>query len=146
MRKMDEFSSQLIFEIQKAFYDERGKGARYRLTTLAVPYIKAQLGNDIDDLDKIKAFLKHADMLGDLDITDEEVSMHVRVTDCIMKGVRDKFTAAGMQPLSCPIANIIMEYLERKSGLSPELLPMEISENCCCYSLAKMPSTDVVKE
>ena len=38
-----EYANSLIFEMQKAFCDERGKGARFRMTTVGREFYKAEV-------------------------------------------------------------------------------------------------------
>ncbi len=146
MKEMDHLSSELLFEIQKAFYDERGKGARYRLTTIGVPYMKSIKPDCFMSLDAICTALKETGMVDEITLSEEDVSIGADVRGCYYRKVRDRFIAAGMQPLSCPVANLIMETLERKSGLSPELLPITAEGNRCLFTLAKQATSDIVKE
>ena len=37
-----DYANDMIFELQKAFWDERGKGARFRLTTLGRDFFKTK--------------------------------------------------------------------------------------------------------
>jgi S-adenosylmethionine:diacylglycerol 3-amino-3-carboxypropyl transferase len=37
-----EYANDLIFEMEKAFWDERGKGARFRLTTVGREFFKTK--------------------------------------------------------------------------------------------------------
>jgi hypothetical protein len=145
MKEMDILTSELLFEIQKAFYDERGKGARYRLTTIGVPYMKSKYPDCFSSVDNVRKALQQAEMVEDITFKDEDVSITAEVTGCYFQKVRDRFIAARMQPLSCPVANLIMEAMERKSGLSPELLPIKAEGNKCLFTLAKQATSDVVK-
>jgi len=145
MKEMDDLSSRLLFEVEKAFYDERGKGAKYRLTTIGVPYMKELKPKCFDDLDQTAKAIKETSMAERIEFTEEDVSISAEVTNCYFRKVCDLFIAANMPPLSCPIGNIIMETLERKSGLSPELLPVGIEGSLCKLTLVKMATSDVVK-
>ena len=37
-----DYANDMIFELEKAFWDERGKGARFRLTTLGRDFFKTK--------------------------------------------------------------------------------------------------------
>jgi hypothetical protein len=140
-----DFKNRLIYEIQKAFYDERGKGARYRLTTTAVTFIKERLGEKGGDVGEIKEYLEASGLVEGMNWSEDEISFTVQIDGCCLKPVRDAFTDAGLQPLSCPMANIIMNALEMKSSLSPELLPIGFEENTCNLTMAKIATSDVVE-
>ncbi|NSW91394.1 MAG: hypothetical protein HPY74_12110 [Firmicutes bacterium] len=145
MSEISKFKELLLFEVQKAFYDERGKGARYRLTTAGVSFFKDRIKEGMDDVEAIKGYLTEHGLVGGLEYTEDAVSFSVRVNDCCLKEIRDYFSSANMQPLGCPIANVIMNALELKSGLSPELLPIDIEGDACSFTLAKMATSDVVE-
>ncbi len=139
------FKNRLLYEVQKAFYDERGKGARYRLTTTAVSFVKERLGEKAGDIGEIKKYLEASELVEGMKWSEDAISLKVQIDGCCLKQVRDAFTDAGLQPLSCPMANIIMNALEIKSSLSPELLPIEIEENSCKLTMAKIATSDVVE-
>ena len=139
------FKNRLLYEIQKAFYDERGKGARYRLTTTAVSFVKERLGGKAGDIGEIKRYLEGSELVQGMNWSEDAISLKVQIDGCCLKQVRDAFTDAGLQPLSCPMANIIMNALEIKSSLSPELLPIDIEENSCKLTMAKIATSDVVE-
>jgi hypothetical protein len=146
MKEMDKLSSELLFEIQKAFYDERGKGARYRLVTIGVPYMKSIHPECFSSVEKVRKALLESGMANDVQLTEEDIAIKAEVKGCYFKKVTDRFVSAGMQPLSCPIANLIMEAMERRSGLSPELLPITVEVDKCLFTMAKQATSDVVKE
>ncbi len=146
MREMDDLSSRLLFEVQKAFYDERGKGARYRLTMIGVPFMNELKPDCFEDLDHTAKALVETSMAEKVAFTEDEFSITAEVKNCYFRKVRDLFTAAGMQPLSCPIANVIMETMERKSALSPELAQIAIDGSVCTLTMVKMATSAVVKE
>lgn len=145
MKEIEKFKDALLFEIQKAFYDERGKGARYRLTTVGVSFIEDKIPKVLDDVEEIKKYLIENNLVDDIEYFEDEITFKIKVKDCCLKNTRDYFTSINMQPLGCPIANIIMNALELKSGLSPELLPIKCEENYCECVLAKMATSDVVE-
>jgi hypothetical protein len=146
MKEMDDLSSRLIFEVEKAFYDERGKGARYRLTTIGVPFMNELNPNCFKDLDNAAKALVETSMAEKVAFTEDDFSITAEVNNCYFKKVRDLFTAANMQPLACPIANVIMETMERKSRLSPELAQIAIDGSVCRLTMVKMATSAVVKE
>lgn len=144
--KLDDLSSNLIYEIQKAFYDERGKGARYRLVRVGVEYVEKELGENVKNMDSLLEGLKRLGFVEAISFSEEDVLADVETKNCAFRQVRDLFMDKDLQPLSCPVANIIMDYLEKQTGLSPELLPIVRDESTCKFSMAKMATSDVVKE
>lgn len=146
MKKLDDLSSNLIYEIQKAFYDERGKGARYRLVRVGVEYVEKELGDKATSIESLVKGLKELGFVEDISYNEEDIIFSVETKNCVFRTVRDLFMDKGLQPLSCPVANIVMNFLESKTGLSPELMPIERDNDICRFSLAKMATSDVVED
>lgn len=145
MSDVNNFKDQLLFEVQKAFYDERGMGAKYRLTLAGVPYITAQLGKEKYTVDELKDWLLENKFCEAIEIDDTELQFNAKVKNCCLKNIRDTFNDKGMQPLSCPIANMFMYAIEQINGLSPELLPIKMDEEYCGLGCAKMADSSVVE-
>lgn len=145
MSQVNNFKDLLLFEVQKAFYDERGKGARYRLTLAGVSYLQEQLKEKAADLNEIKKWLTDNDFVKDVQIVDNEISFSARVSNCCLGNICAYFKKEGMQPLGCPIANMFMHAIDEKTGLSPELLPIKLESECCGLTLAKIATSDVVE-
>ena len=144
MTLLNELKDSLIFELQKEFWNERGKGARYRLTMIGVDLLGKSL-KDASDIDEILALYKKEGFCSDIEFTDKEFSVEMKVKDCVFATVRDAFMDKGQQPLSCPLANTIMNALELKNGMSPELLPIIREDGGVCkVEMAKIPTSDVV--
>jgi hypothetical protein len=144
MSLLTDFKDSLIFELQKEFWNERGKGARYRLTMTGVECMKKAL-KDPSNVNEIVEVFKKEGFCSGLDISEDEFSVRMKIKDCTFLDVRNGFMDKGQQPLSCPLANSIMNAMEIKSGMAPELLPIEKNGNECLVGLGKMASSDVLK-
>lgn len=144
MSDIGKLKDKLLFETQKAFYDERGKGARYRMTLVGVEFIENELGDKAYDIEVLSSWMKEKGFFDDIEITQDEFTFKANVKNCCLKGIRDSFDERGMQPLSCPIGNMFMNAIEKENDLSPELLPIDIDGDICGLSMAKFGSSDVV--
>jgi hypothetical protein len=140
---VDKLKDQLIYEIEKAFYDERGKGARYRLTTAGVSFFEDRI-SQMDDIDAISDYMKEAGLVQDLLWEEEAVTFNLKVRSCCFYGICSIFTEDNRQPLACPVANVFMNALELKTDLSPEMMPLTLLEGTCAVPLAKIATSDVV--
>jgi hypothetical protein len=143
MSLLTDFKDTLIFELQKEFWNERGKGARYRLTMTGVECMKKVL-KDPTDVGEIVEVFKKEGFCSDLEISEDEFQVKMRIKNCTFLDVRNGFMDKGQQPLSCPLANSIMYAMEVKSGMAPELLPIEKDGNDCIVGLGKMASSEVL--
>ena len=144
MSFLSDYKDSLIYEIQKEFWNERGKGARYRLTMIGADFIGAQL-KDPTDLNEIKEFLLKEGFCKSIDLAEDEFTVTLKVKGCEFLKVRDGFMDKDQQPLSCPITNVFMRAIERVSGLGPELLPIEKDGDTCIVGLGKIGSSEVME-
>ena len=145
MSVLNDYKDSLIFEIQKEFWNERGKGARYRLTRLGTDFLAKNLKNPTDMNEVIDLFRKEGFCSG-IEISEDQYIITMKVKDCAFLDVRNGFMNKGQQPLSCPLANAIMRTVEYKTGLGPELLPIEANGNQCIVGMGKIGTSEVVKE
>ena len=145
MNEIANFKDSLLFEIQKEFWNERGRGARYRMTLVGVPFVKEQMGDKIKDVENIKEWLLENKFAEDIQIEEDEISFGLKVKGCCMKPIKEYFDKENLEPLGCPLANIFMHSFELNNGLSPELLPIEKDGEACKLTMAKIATSDVVK-
>ena len=127
MSVLNDFKDSLIFEIQKEFWNERGKGARYRLTMVGADFLGKFL-KDPSDMKEIIDLYKKEGFCSAAEITEDDFSVTMKVKDCAFKSVRNGFMDKDQQPLCCLLANTVMRAIEIKSGLGPELLPVEAKD------------------
>ena len=142
MSALTEFKDSLLFEIQKEFWNERGKGARYRLTLIGTDFIKGQV-KDPKNIDEIVAYFKKEGFCDDISAEEDNFSYTMTIKNCAFKDVRDGFMDKDQQPLSCPIGNAIMRAIELQSGLAPELLPIKRDGDTCVVGVGKIGSAEV---
>ena len=107
MSLMDKFKDTLIYEAQKEFYDERGRGARYRMTTVGVSFFKDAVA-DLKDTSGLLKWMQDNGFIEEAEMEEDNVSVTIRVKGCCLKNITEGFTRRGKQPLSCPIANVEM--------------------------------------
>src|SRR5690554_3575244 len=104
MNLMDKFKDTLIYESQKEFYDERGRGARYRMTTVGVSFFK-EVVPDLKDMAGLVQWLQDNGFTREIKMEEDNVSVTLHVKGCCLKSITEGFIKRGKQPLSCPIAN-----------------------------------------
>ena len=154
MTVLSDFKDSLLFEIQKEFWNERGKGARYRLTLVGTEFI-SKMVKDPANKKEVVDFLKKEGFCSDIELSEDEFTINMKVKDCAFIQVRDQFmdkqatfvnVVIDQQPLSCPIANVIMRAEELVSGLGPELLPIQRDGNTCIVGMGKMGTAEVLEK
>lgn len=142
MNKIEALKDTLLFETQKEFYDERGKGARYRMTTAGVSYFRKEIKDWA--LDKVAAYLKENGFVKDVQIQEGDVSLTLKINRCALDHITEGFRKLGKPPLYCPIANVFAYALEVGGSKPPEILPPEDEGEMCSVKMAKIFTSDVV--
>lgn len=143
------FKDTLFYESIKEFWNERGRGAKYRLTKTGVSFFKDKMkldGSKEENMEEFKKYLMDNHYCSSVTYNEEDFSISVNIENCCLKNIRENYENDNMEILCCPIANMFMEILEMASGMSPELLPIEANQEKCKLVMAKMGTDEVTEE
>jgi len=127
-----DYANDLIFEIQKAFWDERGKGARFRLTTVGQEFYQNNCrplisSKQVDEIiQTISRVLTDKGIASSVDFSTEDHLFRIRIEGCIHKKVEDRFIAKGIEPFACIPANLIVLAIEEKLDRPVELAEIKV--------------------
>jgi hypothetical protein len=131
------YANGLMFELEKAFWDERGKGARFRTTTVGREYYRERClpaikASEIDAiLGALKDVLQGDGVAKDIAYTQEERLLRVRVQGCVHRLVEEKLMAHGVEPFTCVPANLIALAIEEKLDRPVELAEIKVEADAC---------------
>ena len=131
------YANSLMYELEKAFWDERGKGARFRVTTVGREYFEAKClpliqSSEFDSiLHTIEEFLHQEGIAAKVAYTREERLLRVRVEGCVHRPVEDKMAARGIEPFTCVPANLIVLAIEEKLDRPVELAEIKLEDGAC---------------
>jgi hypothetical protein len=132
-----DYANELIFEMQKAFFDERGKGARFRMTTVGRGFYKENVrpllkSAQVDKMLKvIHEVLVSKGIVTEVSYVQEERLFKVKVTGCIHRSVEDRMIGKGIEPFTCIPANLIVLALEEKLDKPVELAEIKVEDGAC---------------
>jgi hypothetical protein len=132
-----EYVNELMYELEKAFWDERGKGARFRLTTIGQQYFKEKVlpllnSNEVEKiLPTIEQVLVSEGIAAKIAYSSEERLLRVQVEGCIHRQVEERMIAKGIEPFTCVPANMIVLAIEEKLDIPVELAEIKVSEGKC---------------
>lgn len=135
------YSNNLIFELEKAFYDERGKGARFRVTTVGQRYFRERClprlaASEISDiLETVGGLLKADGIAAEVGWVNEDRLLRVRVGGCVHRPVEEAMLAHGVEPFTCIPANLIVLAIEEKLDRPVELAEIKLEEDGCALLL-----------
>jgi len=146
-----DYSNSLMYELEKAFWDERGKGARFRMTKVGTEYFNEKVmpllqSKEIEDiLGKIKGVLQTEGITEDISYNREERLLKIGVKGCIHRSVEERMLGKGIEPFTCIPANLFVLAIEEKLDIPVELAEIKVEEGACQLLLVlfeKRPSLD----
>ena len=146
-----DYSNSLMYELEKAFWDERGKGARFRMTKVGTEYFNEKVmpllqSKEIEDiLEKIKGVLQSEGITEDISFNREERLLKISVRGCIHRSVEERMLGKGVEPFTCIPANLMVLAIEEKLDIPVELAEIKVEEGVCQLLLVifeKRPSLD----
>jgi hypothetical protein len=133
-----DYANNLMYELEKAFWDERGKGARFRLTTIGKEYFNDKClplikEPDLDHILKVvlEGVLQGEGIIGKYSYSREDRLLRIRVEGCIHRQVEGKMTAGDIEPVVCVPANLIALSIERKLEHPVELAEIRLEDGVC---------------
>jgi hypothetical protein len=132
-----DYANSLMYEMQKAFWDERGKGARFRMTTVGREFYKAEVlpllnTNEIGKIiEVVDSVLKEKGIASQVSYNQDDRLLRVSVKGCIHRPVEEKMVAKGVEPFTCIPANLIVLAIEEKLDRPVELAEIKVEEGAC---------------
>jgi hypothetical protein len=132
-----EYANDLIFELEKAFWDERGKGARFRVTTVGREFFRAEClprlqSTEIDDMVRVvESTLRDKGIVSQVSATRDGRLMRVRIEGCAHRTIEDRLVAQETKPFTCVPANLIVLAIEEKLDRPAELAEIKLEDGAC---------------
>jgi hypothetical protein len=132
-----DYVNSLMYELEKAFWDERGRGARFRMTTVGrefyqdkvVPLLQSSELNHI--LKTVQDVLQNEGIVGSVSYDQDDRLLRVRVEGCLHRQVEEKMAARGIEPWTCVPANMIVLAIEEKLARPVEIAEIKVVEGTC---------------
>ena len=127
----------LMFELEKAFWDERGRGARFRMTTVGREYYQDRVRPQLQSselehiLNTVQDVLQKDGITGQVSYDKDGRLLRVSVDRCIHQQVEERMTARGVEPFTCVPANLIVLAIEEKLDRPVELAEIKMDQNGC---------------
>jgi hypothetical protein len=132
-----DYVNNLLYEMEKAFYDERGKGARFRMTTIGRGFYKESClplleSSDVDHIiHTIDQILKEKGIVSHIAFTREDRLFRISIAGCIHKKVEENMVLKGIEPFTCIPANLLVLAIEEKLDRPVELAEIKLEDGVC---------------
>jgi hypothetical protein len=130
-------ANSLMYELEKAFWDERGKGARFRMTKVGDQYYEDKIKPTLltavveDILEKIQCVLQEEGIAAELSYSREDRLLKVGMKGCIHRPVEERMLAKQIEPFTCVPANLIVLAIEEKLDIPVELAEIKVEAGTC---------------
>ena len=132
-----DYANDIIFELEKAFWDERGKGARFRLTTLGRDFFRTKClpkiqSTEMADMVKvIESVLKENGIIKGMSVAIDGRLLRVRIEGCTHRPVEERMMTHETKPFACLPANMIVLAVDEKLNRPAELAEIKLSDGAC---------------
>ena len=132
-----DYANDMIYELEKAFWDERGKGARFRLTMLGRDFFNSKClpkiqSTEITDMVKtIEGVLKENGIIEGMSVEIDGRLLRVRIKGCTHRPVEDRMMAHETKPFACLPANMIVLAVDSKLNRPSELAEIKLADGAC---------------
>lgn len=146
-----DYANNLMYELEKAFWDERGRGARFRMTTVGREFFKEKClplikSSDVEDIIRVvDTVLRQEGIAAKVSYSSDDRLLRVAVESCVHRAVEDQMIGRGIEPFTCIPANLIVLAIEEKLDRPVELAEIKLQDGVCQLLLVlfdKRPSLD----
>jgi len=141
-----DYVNSIVYDLQKAFWDERGRGARFRVTTVGRDYLLARCLPEIKSQD-VEAIIKTVGQILEKEGVVASISHEVdgrllrfKVQGCLHEKVEQKMVAKGVEPFTCIPANLVVLAIEEVLDRPVELAEIKIEDGACHLMLVLFES------
>jgi len=141
-----DYVNSIVYDLQKAFWDERGKGARFRTTTVGrdyfldkcLPRIESQEVEPI--IETIEQVLRQEGIVAGISHEIDGKLLRLTVQGCLHEAVEQALVAKGVEPFTCIPANLVVLAIEETLDRPVELAEIKIEDGVCHMLLALFDS------
>lgn len=144
LQKQVDYLNDMLADTLKSFWDERGRGARYRTTLIGVRRFENLNANRLEPnfedipmvMQNVESYLNNHGVISKLSYKqryDFSEVIDIQIYGCLHLGMERKLFENGIkEPLACPCANLIMHLLEKSLELTAELAEIKIGDDDVC--------------
>jgi hypothetical protein len=132
-----EYANSIMYDLQKAFWDERGKGARFRMTRVGREYFKdkglsqVKASSATEIVDAIAKILKDEGIVASIAQEQDDRLVHIRVQGCLHHDIEQRLVAKGVEPFTCVPANLVVMAIEEAMDRPVELAEIKVGNGTC---------------
>ncbi len=146
-----DYANDLMFDLEKAFWDERGLGARFRTTTVGREHFQSKVlpqikSSEIPDMIRtIECALQGEGVIASVAAEEDGRLLRVRVQGCVHRVVEERMSQLDIPPLTCVPANLIALAIEAKLNRPVELAEIKMEDGACSLLLVLFDQRPAIK-
>ena len=132
-----QYANSIMYDLQKAFWDERGKGARFRMTNVGREYFRdkglsqVKTNSVAEIVAGIGKILKDEGIVASMAQEQDDRLLRLKVQGCLHHDVEQRFVAKGVEPFTCVPANLVVMALEEALDRPVELAEIKVENGSC---------------
>jgi hypothetical protein len=132
-----DYVNSIVYDLQKAFWDERGRGARFRVTTVGRDYFLDKCLPKIKTADvemivrTIEEILEEEGIVSSLSHEVDGRLLRLKVQGCLHESVEQRMVAKEIEPFTCIPANLVVLAIEELLDRPVELAEIKIEDGAC---------------
>jgi hypothetical protein len=141
-----DYVNSIVYDLEKAFWDERGKGARFRVTTVGRDYFLDKCLPRIETrevepiVEVIEQVLREEGIVAGISHEIDGQLMSLKVQGCLHEAVEQRLVAKGVEPFTCIPANLVVLAIEETLDRPVELAEITVEDGTCRMLLALFES------
>ena len=141
-----DYVNSIVYDLQKAFWDERGKGARFRTTTVGRDYFLDKCLPRIETrevepiVEVIEQVLREEGIVAEISHEIDGQLMRLTVQGCLHGAVEAALLNKGVEPFTCIPANLVVLAIEELLDRPVELAEIKVENGACHMLLALFES------
>jgi hypothetical protein len=141
-----DYVNSIVYDLQKAFWDERGKGARFRVTTVGRDYFLEKCLPRIESREvesiivTIEQVMCQEGIVAGISHEIDGQLLRLKVQGCLHQKVEQRLVAKGVEPFTCIPANLVVLAIEETLDRPVELAEIKIENGTCRMLLALFES------
>ena len=132
-----EYLNDLVFDLEKAFWDERGRGCRFRMMEVGREIYESDCKSRIRSseipviISAVGEVLNEMSVIGSVTFEQEDLTLRVSVQGCLHLPVEERMLEYGIEPFTCVPANLIIMGIEEKLNRQVELAELKCENGVC---------------
>ena len=141
-----DYVNSIVYDLEKAFWDERGKGARFRVTTVGRDYFLNKCLPRIDTrevetiVETVEQVMREEGIVAGISHEIDGKLLRLNVQGCVHESVEQRLVEKGVEPFTCIPANLVVLAIEETLDRPVELAEVKIEDGACHILLALFDS------